>query len=92
MRKGLNDLGKTVCYFLNYSGMELEMPYDYKNGIELLENTAVENGTALQMPAWGVKIVEEAEKEAIKSPGKRWKDIGYRNFLCYQYLFGTPVA
>lgn len=36
VRKGLNDLGKTVCYFLNYSGMELEMPYDYKNGIELL--------------------------------------------------------
>ena len=60
VRKGLNDLGKTVCYFLNYSGMELEMPYEYKNGIELLENTAVENGTALQMPAWGVKIVEEA--------------------------------
>ena len=60
VRKGLNDLGKTVCYFLNYSGMELEMAYDYKNGIELLENTAVENGTALQMPAWGVKIVEEA--------------------------------
>lgn len=60
VRKGLNDLGKTVCYFLNYSGMELEMPYDYKNGIELLKNTAVENGTALQMPAWGVKIVEEA--------------------------------
>ena len=60
VRKGLNDLGKTVCYFLNYSGMELEMPYDYKNGIELLENTAVETGTALQMPAWGVKIVEEA--------------------------------
>ena len=60
VRKGLNDLGKTVCYFLNYSGMELEMPYDYKNGIELLENTAVENGTALQMPAGGVKIVEEA--------------------------------
>lgn len=60
VRKGLNDLGKTVCYFLNYSGMELEMPYDYKNGIELLENTAVENVTALQMPAWGVKIVEEA--------------------------------
>ena len=45
VRKGLNDLGKTVCYFLNYSGMELEMPYDYKNGIELLENTAVENGS-----------------------------------------------
>lgn len=60
VRKGINNLGKTVRYFLNYSAVDLEMPYDYKNGIELLENTAVENGTALQMPAWGVKIVEEA--------------------------------
>ena len=63
VRKGLNDLGKTVCYFLNYSGMELEMPYDYKNGIELLENTAVENGTALQMPAWGVKSWKKLKKK-----------------------------
>ena len=60
VRKGTNDLGKTVRYFLNYSAVELEMPYDYKNGTELLESTAVENGIVLQMPAWGVKIVEEA--------------------------------
>ena len=60
VRKGTNDLGKTIRYFLNYCAVELEMPYEYKNGEELLENTAVENGTALQMPAWGVKIVEEA--------------------------------
>ena len=60
VRKGTNDLGKTVRYFLNYSGIELEMPYNYKNGVELLENIAIENAAALQMPAWGVKIVEEA--------------------------------
>lgn len=60
VRKGTNDLGKTIRYFLNYSAVELEMPYEYKNGEELLENTPVEKGAALQMPAWGVKIVEEA--------------------------------
>ena len=60
VRKGTNDLGKTVRYFLNYSGVELEMPYNYKNGVELLENIAIENAAAIQMPAWGVKIVEEA--------------------------------
>lgn len=60
VRKGTNDLGKTIRYFLNYSAVELEMPYEYKNGEELLENTSVEKGDALQMPAWGVKIVEEA--------------------------------
>ena len=60
VRKGTNDLGKTIRYFLNYSAVELEMPYEYKIGEELLENTSVEKGAALQMPAWGVKIVEEA--------------------------------
>ncbi len=60
VRKGTNDLGKTIRYFLNYSAVELEMPYEYKNGEELLENTSVEKGAALQIPAWGVKIVEEA--------------------------------
>ena len=60
VRQGTNDLGKTIRYFLNYSAVELEMPYEYKNGEELLENTSVEKGAALQMPAWGVKIVEEA--------------------------------
>ena len=60
VRKGTNDLGKTIRYFLNYSAVELEIPYEYKNGEELLENTSVEKGATLQMPAWGVKIVEEA--------------------------------
>lgn len=60
VRKGTNDLGKTIRYFLNYSAVELEMPYEYKNGEELLENTSVEKGAPLQIPAWGVKIVEEA--------------------------------
>ena len=56
----MNDLGKTVHYFLNYSGVELEMPYEYKNGVELSENAGIESGEALRVPAWGVKIVEEA--------------------------------
>ena len=60
VRKGTNDLGKTVRYFLNYSAVELEMPYDYKTGVELSENAEIESGGALRIPVWGVKIVEEA--------------------------------
>ena len=59
VRKGTNDLGKQVRYFFNYSETELEMPYDYEKGTELLEDVVVENGDALRMPAWGVKIIEE---------------------------------
>ena len=60
VRKGTNNFGKTVRYFLNYSAVELEVPYDYKNGTELLEGVQVENESALRLPAWGVKIIEEA--------------------------------
>lgn len=60
VRKGTNNFGKTVRYFLNYSAVELEVPYDYKNGTELLESVQVENESALRLPAWGVKIIEEA--------------------------------
>ena len=59
VRKGTNDSGKTIRYFLNYSPVELEMPYDYKKGTELLENITIENSAPLKMSAWGVKIVEE---------------------------------
>ena len=60
VRKGINDFGRTVRYFLNYSAVELEMPYDYKDGTELLDGEAIENESALRLPAWGVKIIEEA--------------------------------
>ena len=59
VRKGTNDLGKTIRYFLNYSPAELEMPYDYANGQELLEDRSIEHGAALTLPVWGVKIIEE---------------------------------
>lgn len=58
MRKGTNDFGKKVRYFFNYSSGEQKVPYFYENGTEVLSGDKVENQTTLELPAWGVKIIE----------------------------------
>lgn len=63
MRKGTNDFGKNVKYFFNYSANEQSVPYVYKNGVELLSETRIETQETLDIPAWGVKIIEECDEK-----------------------------
>ena len=59
IRKGKNDFGKTVRFYLNYSEKEQETPYIYKDGTEILTGKKAVHGENLKMEPWGVKIVEE---------------------------------
>ena len=59
VRKGINDSGRKVRYFLNYSAQETEVPYGFENGEELLSGEEIETGKTLHIPAWDLKIVEE---------------------------------
>ena len=59
VRKGINDFGKQVRYFLNYSAEEQKVPYLYEKGLELLSGKQVESKEILTIPAWDVKIIEE---------------------------------
>ena len=59
VRKGINDFGKQVRYFLNYSAEEQKVPYLYEKGLELLSGKQVEAKEILTIPAWDVKIIEE---------------------------------
>lgn len=52
-------MGKSVKYFFNYSANEQSVPYVYKNGVELLSETRIDTQDTLDIPAWGVKIIEE---------------------------------
>ena len=61
MRKGTNQFGKNVKYFFNYSANEQSIPFVYKNGVELLSETRIETRETLDIPAWGVKIIEECD-------------------------------
>ena len=58
VRKGINDFGKQIRYFLNYSAEEQKVPYLYETGLELLSGEQVEAKETLSIPAWGVKIIE----------------------------------
>ena len=59
VRKGVNDLGKTVWFYLNYSGQEqTEIPV-CAGGRDLLTGEEKMKGELVTVPAWGLKIIEE---------------------------------
>lgn len=59
VRKGVNDLGKTVRFYLNYSGQEqAEVPV-CEGGKDLLSGEQVKADEKITIPAWGLRIVEE---------------------------------
>lgn len=57
VRKGMNDMGKEICYYLNYSGKTVEVEQQ-KGGIDLLENKNVETNEKMMVEPWGVKVIE----------------------------------
>ena len=61
IRSGINDLGKKIRYFFNYSSEEQEVLYAFKDGKELLTDGRIRAQSVLKIPAWDVKIIEEAK-------------------------------
>ena len=61
IRSGINDLGKKIRYFFNYSSEEQEVLYAFKDGKELLIDGRIRAQSVLKIPAWDVKIIEEAK-------------------------------
>ncbi|MFN8354100.1 MAG: beta-galactosidase [Spirosomataceae bacterium] len=59
VKSGLNQQGKTIRYFFNYSGVSQQITYPYRNGNELLSNSVVSANSTLTLEAWGVQIIEE---------------------------------
>lgn len=56
---GVNQYGKTVHYYLNYSMNTGSFRYPYKEGLELLTDKSVATNELLDVEPWGVKIIEE---------------------------------
>jgi len=59
VKSGINQYGKAVHYYFNYSAAPASVIYSYKSGTELLSNTAIPLKSKVDIDAWGVKIVEE---------------------------------
>jgi beta-galactosidase len=58
-KSGVNQQGKKVHYFFNYSANSNTFPYLYKNGKELLKDVPIMQNSTINIDAWGVKIIEE---------------------------------
>lgn len=59
IKSGINQYGKAIHYYFNYSADPASLIYSYKPGMELLSNTAIPLKSKVDIGAWGVKIVEE---------------------------------
>jgi beta-galactosidase len=58
-KSGVNQAGKTIRYYFNYSATPNTVTYPYKNGKEVISNTIITQNSKLTLEAWGMKIIEE---------------------------------
>ena len=58
-RSGINENGKGVHYYLNYSDYPGSIIYPYQQGWELLTDTRVSRGQLKHIDPWSVLIIEE---------------------------------
>lgn len=58
VKRGVNDLGKELCYYLNYSKDPVSVTHRGKDGVELISETAIVCGNKIDLGGWGVAVVE----------------------------------
>ncbi len=58
-KSGVNQTGKTVHYYLNYSAVPQSLKYPYSDGKELLSDKIIIKNSFLKAEPWGVIIIEE---------------------------------
>lgn len=58
VRKGINDFGKSVWFYLNYSEKEQMALYEGSDGRDVLTGESVKHQDNLSVPAWGVRMIE----------------------------------
>ncbi len=58
-KSGVNDAGKKVHYYYNYTSQKSSLVYPHQAGTELTGGNAVSSGASLEIESWDVLIVEE---------------------------------
>lgn len=58
-KEGTNTAGKKIHYYFNYSAESKSLTYPHKSGKELISSTKIQNNQAIDLEAWGFKIIEE---------------------------------
>jgi beta-galactosidase len=55
----VNRSGKTIHYYLNYSGNAQTLSYPYAAGSDLLMQAAIEHAQPITLKPWDLVIIEE---------------------------------
>ncbi len=58
-KSGVNQMGKIVHYYFNYSADAQSFSYLFNDGKELLSGETIMKNQQLQLQPWGLKIIEE---------------------------------
>ena len=58
-KSGVNDAGRKVHYYYNYSAQKTSLVYSHKAGNELVAGKTVASGASIEIGPWDVLIVEE---------------------------------
>jgi beta-galactosidase len=58
-KTGVNQLGKRINYYLNYSATAVDVSYPKNQGVSLLTGEPVKSGAMFKLDPWGVMIIEE---------------------------------
>jgi len=59
VKHGVNNAGKNIHYYLNYSGQTQTFTYPYTNGTDIITNSPVKKSQAVTLNAWDLVIIEE---------------------------------
>jgi beta-galactosidase len=58
-KSGVNEKGKKIHYYYNYTSQKSNLVYPHKAGNELIAGKSVASGETMEIEPWGVLIVEE---------------------------------
>lgn len=84
-RSGVNQLGRSVDFFFNYSGQTRETLWTGRSAVSLLSGRTIGSNAKLTLPAWGLEILEVGPSAAQKKSRKDFAGDGV------QYQGRMPV-
>lgn len=59
VKRGVNAAGRTVRFYLNYSGQSQSFRYPYGSGRDLLTGREIQSGALVALGPWDLAIIEE---------------------------------
>ena len=59
VKSGINQQGKVIHYYFNYSALPASFTYPHQKGIELLSGSTALSSAKIEIAPWGIKIIKE---------------------------------